>query len=364
MKQTHSETIFLYDFLLVKGGAESLGITLVNGLENCDFCVAFSNHDIFSELERKQLNLKELISYTAITGWQSIKTIWAFQNKTQFLFDYQQVIYSGIYAPVAVKHHPQGKNILYCHTPPRFVYDLKEYYLQQACWWQKPLLGMLTTYVQYHYEKALAQMDIVVVNSENVKRRMKHYLACDAIVINPPIAVDDFVWIEQQDYYLSLARVESYKRVALIVRAFKELPHKKLIVASGGSDLEKLKVLAEGYSNIHFTGWCSPEQLQKLIGSCLATIYIPHDEDFGMSPVESMAAGKPVIGVAEGGLLETILDGETGLLLDKNLTEKQLIEAINFMTGEKALSMRITCEARAQLYRSEQFIQKMKKVLS
>lgn len=372
MSAGKSDHIFLYDFLLVKGGAESLGMTLVDGLGHYDFCVAFCHRTVFSETERKQLNLIELTSFTRITGWQSIKTILAFKYKTRFLSAYQQVIYSGIYSPVAIKHHQQGNNIYYCHTPPRFVYDLKDYYLQQASGWQKPLLKLLGLYVKYQYEKSIAQMDIIIANSENVRQRIKQYLGCEARVIHPPIAVEQFNWIEQRDYYLSTARVEPYKRVELIVRAFMGLPDKELVIASAGSDLKRLKALARGYSNIRFTGWCTLEQIQKLIGSCLATIYIPRDEDFGMSPVESMAAGKPVIGVAEGGLLETIVHEETGLLIktDQIQTEKAepdeqlLIKAVNSMTAQKALTMRQACESRAQLFKTELFIEKMKNILS
>jgi len=358
-----NEGIFLYDFLLVRGGAESLGITLVEGLKNYDFCVAFRDEHIFSASERDQLKLIQLTRFTGILGWQSIKTLLAFSQKTSFLSRYKKVIFSGIYAPVAVKHHPDGKNFLYCHTPPRFVYDLKDFYLKQVSWWKRPLFKLLSLYVKYHYEQAIARMDVIIANSENVKGRIQRYLGKNSIVIHPPIDVDNFNWIEQGDYYLSLSRLEPYKRVELIVRSFMAMPEKKLIVASGGSDLEKLKTLAKGSHNIQFTGWCDNQQLQGLIGRCIATIYIPPDEDFGMSPVESMAAGKPVIGVAEGGLVETINNNETGILISTAVCKDALIDAVNIMTKDKALTMRKACETRAQLFRAEVFIEKMKAVL-
>jgi len=129
------------------------------------------------------------------------------------------------------------------------------------------------------------------------------------------------------------------------------------------SDLERLQALAKDYGNIRFTGWCDEQQLQKLIGCCIATIYIPPDEDFGMSPVESMAAGKPVIGVAEGGMLETVIHKKTGLLISSEPNEELLINAVKNMTSHKALDMREACEARADIYRTEVFINKMKDIL-
>jgi len=358
--------IILYDFLVAQGGAEALTLTLLKGVPEAELAVAFKDDNIFSDQEMELYPLRVLSDFTAMMGWQSIKSIWVFRNKTHFLSSYQQVVYSGLYSPVAIKHHHQGSNIYYCHTLPRFVYDLKNYYWQQARWWQKPLLKFLTVYVKYHYERSIAQMDTIIANSDNVRQRIKRYLGREALVINPPIEVEQFNWIEQGDYYLSTARVEHYKRVELIVRTFMNLPGKKLVVASGGSDLERLKTMAEGHTNISFTGLCTDEQLKILIGSCIATIYIPHDEDFGMSPVESMAAGKPVIGVAEGGLLETVVPEQTGVLIQLDTEETnqlQLIKALDWMTHKQALAMREACEARSQLYTKELFLQRMGEVL-
>ena len=133
-------------------------------------------------------------------------------------------------------------------------------------------------------------MDVIIANSKNVQTRIKKYLNLDSIIIHPPVDVDRYNWIDQKDYYLSTARLEPYKRVESIVLAFMQMPEKKLIVASGGSDHRRLEGMAADYPNITFTGWCTDEQLSKLIGETIATLYFPMDEDFGMSPVESMAA--------------------------------------------------------------------------
>jgi glycosyltransferase involved in cell wall biosynthesis len=354
--------ILLYDFLLVKGGAEQLSLTLVNNFPNSSLCVGFINSEIFSDETLKKISFCELTSPTQIIGWQTLKTLFVFRHQTKLLAVYDWVIFSGSNAPVAVHNHPNGKNILYCHTIPRFAYDLKDYYLSRATWWKKPLLQLLIHYVKLRYERAIEKMDVIIANSENVKRRIKKYLNRDAVVIYPPIEVDNYKWIKQGDYYLSTARVESYKRIELVVRAFMEMPDKKLIVASGGSDLERLQSLATDYSNISFTGWCDDEQWQQLIGEAIATIYIPIEEDFGMSPVESMAAGKPVIGVAEGGLLETVVDGETGVLIE-DVSVGAVVEAVSVMSKDKALTMRAACEKRAQLFRTEVFLEKMREVV-
>ena len=98
------------------------------------------------------------------------------------------------------------------------------------------------------------------------------------------------------------------------------------------------------------------------MGNCIATLYLPIDEDFGISPVESMSAGKPVIGVNEGGIKETVIPGKTGLLCPVSLGVKDVVCATNSMTKELALSMRIDCEARAKQFSSQVFRKKINKL--
>ena len=155
-------------------------------------------------------------------------------------------------------------------------------------------------------------MDIIVTISETVRKRFKRFLGYDSVVIYPPCETERFQWIEEGNFYLSTARLDPMKRVDLIVKAFKKMPDKRLVVVSGGADMPRIKQIAEESPNIEVLGWISEAQLCDLMGRCIATIYIPRDEDFGISPVESMAAGKPVIGVQEGGLLETVGGGRAG----------------------------------------------------
>lgn len=371
---TH-DIAFLYDFLQVPGGAEQLALHIHKQFEEIDFTFGFIDRVSFSEEKFNSDRIQALTSASQISGWLGIKAMRAFQRKATFLRNYQIVMYSGVYAPVAIEHHPIGRNIYYCHTPPRYVYDLRDFYLQHANPFKKILLNSLIKYIQPRYEKAIHQMDTVVANSLNVRNRLQKYLAVsDVTVIYPPVNTREFSWAGQGDYYLSTARLEPYKRVELLVRAFMQMPRKKLIVASGGSDLRRLQKLAAGNENIVFAGWCTSSELRELIGNCIATIYIPPDEDFGMSPVESMAAGKPVIGVAQGGLLESVLHGETGLLIDPHDLNPStwsspgdgintIVEAINNMDGKTALNMRLACEERAALFDSKVFDKKIEALI-
>ena len=351
--------IILYDFFAVAGGAERLTLLLAQTLRNVDLCVGYLVKDAISDQELKGLSCYYLTSQCDSPGWRSIKLSRAFRRRTEFLSRYEWVLYSGTVAPLAVKNHQQGLNLLYCHTIPRFAYDLERYYTKVLSGWKVPFFKALVVYTRKYYETAISKMDTIIVNSENVRKRLKTYIGLDSRVIHPPCETEKYQWLGQGGYYLSTARLENFKRVEIIIRAFRKMPDRKLIVTSGGSEENRLRGLAQGAPNIIFTGWTSEKDLAGLMGNAIASIYIPIDEDFGMSPVESMAAGKPVIGVREGGLLETVADGQTGFLIPPNPSEEELIEAVQKMGPKTALEMRNACEVRARQFDKSIFIKKI-----
>lgn len=354
----------LYDFLQVRGGAEAVTLEIASVLSASILCVGFIGEDMMlpGAFEGADVAVISLGKPIRNRAFQYLSGISRFRRKTRFLQDCDWVVYSGSNAPAAVRH-ASGRNILYCHAPPRFAYDLKDYWESRASWWQLLLLRLLARYVRHYYEKALRQMDVVIVNSENVRRRMLHYFGRDSIVVHPPCDTRRFRWISQENFYLSTSRLEPYKRVGRVVEAFLRMPEKNLVVCSGGSELESLREMASGAGNILVTGWVDQDALADFIGRTIATLYIPVDEDFGMSPVESMAAGKPVIGVAEGGLQETVMPGETGLLLPADPSVDDIVEAVRGMTPERALLMREACQVQAERFGREVFRLRMRQVL-
>lgn len=363
-KSVKNSGIILYDYLLVPGGAEKLTLTLATALPEAAIAVAYRDPVTFPASHLPPNSLYEWKIRASHPAWRLFKIWRAFAHQGQFVRDYEWALFSGICTPAAVCYRALERNIYYCHTLPRFVYDLRDYYLKQLPHYLRPALQGLISYFQPRYEAAIRRMDPIIANSENVRWRIRHYLGREAMVIYPPVEIDNLHWYDQGDYYLSLARLEPLKRVNRIIQAFRAMPQKKLIIASGGGESDRLKRMAADAPNIAFTGWLSDEQLRELIGNAIATIYVPIAEDFGISPVESMAAGKPVIGVAEGGLLETVAHGETGLLMRPDPTPEILVETVNFLTPKRALAMRAACEARARLFSTGVFLEKMRSILA
>jgi len=281
---------------------------------------------------------------------------------------YDLVICSGTWAIAASHNHP---SIWYCFTPARWLYHesgsskaieaaIKNPVKRAMV---KALVKPFSIYWRKKDQHYARQFDKILCDSSNVKDRVK---ACygeevylRSSVVYPPISMEHFAWLGQNDHYLSTARLDNLKRVDRIVEAFKKMPDKNLVVVSGGPDLEKIKKSAEGCENITILGWVSDSQLEQLMGTCIATIYIPVDEDFGMSPVESMAAGKPCIGVREGGLKETIIHGETGCLCP-HATVEEIVRAVTYMTPERAAQMREQCIEQSQKFSETKFIENLK----
>jgi glycosyltransferase involved in cell wall biosynthesis len=259
-----------------------------------------------------------------------------------------------------VHNQRNGFRVYYCHTIPRFAYDLYEDSIKSFHFLLRPIYALFIWWFRRQYEVAVGKMDKILVNSENVRRRLKLHTGFDSDVLYPPVATQYFKQLDDEGYYLSTARLVPNKRVDVIVRAFMQMPDRQLVVLSGGPELERLKQLASGMQNIIFTGWQTDEEVRRWVGHARAVIYLPVDEDFGMSPVEAMAAGKPVIGVAQGGLLETIEDGKTGFLLENPPTPQAVIVAVDKVENMQPEEMSMACIASSQRFTESRFVQQIK----
>ncbi|OIO16003.1 hypothetical protein AUJ29_03225, partial [Candidatus Kuenenbacteria bacterium CG1_02_38_13] len=308
--------LIIHDYFKFRGGAERLVLIMARALKADILCSFWSDKNSFSRtaIPNKIFTLME--KEPPRTGWRYFRYQCVFYFKTNFIKKYDLVIFSGNNC-LSASHNvnKKARKIFYCHSPVRYAYDLKKYYLDKKNAICKPLLYAFIVMARFVYKFGINRMDKIIANSHEVQKRIKRYLNKDSTIIYPPIETDKFRWIDQKDYYLSYGRVDELKRIEIIVEAFIHLPDKKLIVASGGPNLENIKKMAYKHDNIRVLGWVDDQKLKELIGNCIATLYVPVNEDFGMTPLEGMSAGKPCIGVSEGGLKETIIHEKTGLLI-------------------------------------------------
>ncbi len=220
---------------------------------------------------------------------------------------------------------PETLHFCYCLTPARFLWDYQTYVEREqlgraARWALPPLIAALRSWDR----RVTTRVDHFLAISKAVQARIAEHYGRDSTIIYPPVSVPDVpVSRERGDYYLSLGRLIPYKRVDLVVRAFNQLSLPLHIVGEG-RDRAALEAIAQ--PNIRFLGRLSDAEVREQYAGCRAFIF-PGEEDFGITPVEAQAAGRPVIAYAGGGALDTVIDGETGVLF-REKTPEALAEAV------------------------------------
>lgn len=356
MKQ--NKTIILHDTFLYKWGWERLIIMMQKALW-CDLATWFVSAWSF-DLKKEWVSWKIFeVSSEIFKAWfRHIKLKLAFLFNTKFLKEYDTVIFSWDCLSAVRNCTSWSKKIYYCHTPPRYLYDLRWEYLKKVKWYLRPGFEILSYVFKKMYESDIKKMDLILTNSENTRSRLKDFLWYDSKVLYPPVVLDEFKFIEQWDYYLSVSRLSSAKRIDNIVKAFIDMSDKKLVVVYWENDPQKDEIfeLASWVKNIEFKTFPWNVWFTECVWRSIAWICIPINEDFWMVPVESMAAWKPVLWVDEWWLKETIIHKKTWYLVPEWWNPEDLIFAIEkFLSPEKCLEMRNDCEKRAKDFSYEEF---------
>ncbi len=251
------------------------------------------------------------------------------------LSDYDIVISSESGIAKGVLTKPETCHFCYCHTPMRYLWNMYFDYLknENIRFLKRKIIEIFFNYLRVWDLATAARVDYFISNSNNVKKRILKYYRRDSTVIYPPVDVEGMIFeTKKQDYYLVVSQLVSYKRIDLAIRAFNELK-KELIIIGEGQEYRKLKKIAD--SNIKFLGWQSGESLRQYYANAKAFIF-PGEEDFGITPVEAQASGTPVIGFGGGGLLETVIEGKTGLFFYKQDYKElaSVIESFESNTGK------------------------------
>ncbi len=212
---------------------------------------------------------------------------------------------------------PDQLHLCYCHSPIRYAWDLQHEYLREAGmqrmkeWMARWYLHRLRIWDV----RTANGVDEFAANSNYVARRLHKIYRRDAHVIHPPVNVDAFtVRTDKDDFYLAASRMVPYKRMPLIVEAFRAMPDRRLVVIGDGPDLRRVQRLAS--ANVEVLGWQPFEIVRDLMQRARAFLFAA-EEDFGITPVEAMACGTPVIAYGSGGVRESVVDGMTGLFFDE-----------------------------------------------
>jgi len=238
---------------------------------------------------------------------------------------------------------PQGaRHICYCLTPARFLWTYDDYI-------ERERIGRLPRLILPLFIARLREWDRRVADrvtqfiaiSQVVRERIAKFYQRDSTIIYPPVEVKRFsVSPQHDDYFLILSRLVPYKRIDLAVQAFNELGL-PLIIAGDGRDRPRLQAMAK--SNVRFLGRVTDAQAQELLARCRAFVF-PGEEDFGITPLEANACGKPVIAFAAGGALDSVVEGVTGEFF-REPNAHALAETIRRFDDRKFDAQVIRCHA-------------------
>lgn len=353
-----------HNFLDNIGGAEIVGLTLAREL-NADVYTTNIDSEKIKKLGFGDVTVKSIGKVPINAPYKQQLALWKFRrlnlkNKYDFFIIEGDWAVSG-----AVNHKP---NLWYVHSPIREIWDLYEYTRQntvpQHVRW---IFDFWVKYNRYLNKKYAKHVSHLVCNSINTQKRVERYLDRKAEIIYPPIDTKKYYYRKCGDFWLSVNRLISHKRVEMQIEAFRKLPSEKLVIIGSFEQSRHFKRYANYIykikpDNVVIKSWASDQELINLYADCKGFIATAQDEDFGMAVVEAMASGKMVIAPNEGGYKETVLNKITGELIE-NIDSDKLAEAIRqagFNTGQ----YKENCLNQAEKFDKKIFVEKIYEIIN
>lgn len=276
-------------------------------------------------------------------------------RQTRFFLSSDASLIKGIKLPEGTPH------VCYCHSPPRYLWDLQKTYEQQTGGIGsigRMVFRQSVPRLKAFDGEAAGKVSHFIANSSFVQERIRLCYGRESQVIYPPVSVDDFEpGRPRKDFYLVVSELTPYKRVDLVVEAFRN-QDRKLVVIGDGSERKRLEGLASG--NVTFLGRQPFAVLKEHFETCRAFLF-PQIEDFGIAALEAQAAGAPVLAYRRGGAVETVLEGKTGLFFEEQSAAalRAAVEAFE----EKSDWLPADCRRNAEQFRPEHFRRQIKEFL-
>ncbi len=315
MKSENLQIALVHDWYLSKSisGAEKVTFLLDKNLSQ-----NFSEPDLFALVENISKSNKELFNGRKINTSIIQELPFGRDNIQKYLplipfaieqFDlskYNLILSSSHIAAKGILSSPDQLHISYIHTPMRYAWDQMNTYLESSSLkkfgLELPLRYLLFKLRSWDYISG-SRPDHLIANSSFTARRIKKYWGLNSEIIFPPVEIKRFDYKQPRDsFYLTVNRLVPNKNIDILVKAFNKLDF-PLIIVGDGPEKEKLKKIAD--KNITFLGKTTNNSIEKLMSQCRAFVH-SGVEDFGIAPVEAIASGAPVIGLAKGGLLDSV----------------------------------------------------------
>jgi glycosyltransferase involved in cell wall biosynthesis len=246
-------------------------------------------------------------------------------------------------------------HICYCYTPIRYAWDLQFQYLAESNL-QSGLRSIIARWTLHKIRiwdaRTPFTVDAFIACSHYIARRIKKIYRRDSVVIYPNVDVNQFeIGRQDGDFYVTASRLVPYKMIPLIIKAFKEMPERKLIVIGSGPLLDVCLALAA--PNVRLLGYQPHDVLRDHLQRARAFVFAA-EEDFGIAPVEAQSCGTPVIAFGRGGATETVIDGVTGVFFHEQTTEA-IVKAIEIFENRRGEFDRHRIRQNAQRFSTQTF---------
>ena len=305
--------ILAHDYLLQMGGAERVVASLhrafpaapiyVSATDPARLLPDFRDAEIHNTWMQRLPGIK--------TQFKKMFPLYPFAFRALGRLDADFAVVSSSGFAKWLRFTDRTKVFCYCHTPPRFFWQTDDYLANEVqSRAVKTAAKLLIPWLRASDHRAAQRVDFFIANSQCVQARIRECYGRESEVIYPPVEVDRFTVSARHDgSYLVLSRLVAYKGIDRAVRAF-TASGKRLIVVGDGPDRARLQAMAG--PSVEFAGRVSDAEVKRYLENCYAFVF-PGLEDFGISPVEAQAAGKPVLAFGAGGALETVVEGVSGM---------------------------------------------------
>lgn len=353
---------FVHDYLLQYGGAEKTLEALVELYPNADIYTGlYSPKNLPNTITSKKVIAPRNKFFIKFSKWLTFLMPVVFESLD--LREYDLIISDGTAWPKGVITAPNQMHIAYIHTPPRFLYKYSVETTKRNKWYLKPFVSIIDHVLRLWDFGAAQRPNYLIANSIEVQRRIKKFYKRDSQVIYPPVEVVYSYATNKKDnlrtpYYTALGRLVAYKNFDFLIQAFNllELP---LTIIGTGPEEKKLKKLA-GHT-ITFAGKLDDKSKHEVLSQSLGFMFPVEYEDFGISAVEAMSHGIPVLSHRSGGPLEFIEEGVNGMFFNKLELEDFIATLKDF--DEKCRNgsfNQVEIKKRVQRFDKERFKQEIK----
>lgn len=321
----------VHDHLTQEGGAEKvLEVLQEIWPEAPTFTLLYDKNKMDKVFGKKDIRTSFLQKWPgAIKHYQWFLPFMPSATEGYDLMQYDVVISSSSAMAKGIITRTNTLHLCYCHTPTRYLWSDTHRYIEELKYnrFVKMFIPPILTKLRMWDQLASQRVDYYIANSKDVAGRIQKYYRRDSQVIHPPVRTEQFKISDHLGkYFLTGGRLVAYKKFDLTIKAFNRLGI-PLKIFGEGPELENLKKLAK--DNIEFVGKLNEEELADIYSKAIAFIH-PQIEDFGITAIESMASGRPVIAFSAGGACETIVEGKTGKFFDEQTWEALADTVVRF----------------------------------